>query len=468
MRITLGSQITIEEPTPDILAWCKKTLVIANPEYTKKMRMGFWVGNTPQTLSLYEKDGDKILLPYGCLYDIFWLAPKNTDLILDQGAISRVDFDANIPLYDYQEEAVEKMFEHHVGILQSPAGSGKTQTMLALACRLGVKTLWIAHTRDLVKQSKDRAELYMDKSLTGMITEGKVEIGEAITFATIQTLSNLDLNKYRDVWDCVIVDECHRISGSPTNLTMYAKVLNRLSARFKFGMTATVHRADGTIAATEALIGKVAHQVPISAVAEKIMNVSIFPRATHIPMSRDFLGTDGMVQYTKLISYLTQAERRNFQISQDLIANKDHYCLILSDRLEHLKKLMDWLPSDIREQAVMVDGKMTSKKAKEAREKAIEDMRNGEKHFLFASYALAKEGLDIPRLDRLFMATPQKDSAIVTQAIGRIGRTFEGKSDPVVYDYVDEKILGLLKGYKVRCRTYKKLNCKIMDGETVS
>ena len=57
----------------------------------------------------------------------------------------------------------------------------------------------------------------------------------------------------------------------------------------------------------------------------------------------------------------------------------------------------------------MIDGKMTSKKRKAEREQAIEDMRTGKKRYLFATYSLAKEGLDIPRLDRLYLTTPQKD-----------------------------------------------------------
>ena len=69
----------------------------------------------------------------------------------------------------------------------------------------------------------------------------------------------------------------------------------------------------------------------------------------------------------------------------------------------------------MREQAVMISGKMTSKKGKAEREKAIQDMREGKKKYLFATYSLCKEGLDIPRLDRLFLASVIKDQAVVIQ-----------------------------------------------------
>jgi superfamily II DNA or RNA helicase len=132
--------------------------------------------------------------------------------------------------------------------------------------------------------------------------------------------------------------------------------------------------------------------------------------------------------------------------------------VILSDRLEHLETLMGTLPLRMRPYAVMISGKMTSKKGKAEREQALEDMRTGKKKYLFATYSLAKEGLDIPCLERLFLITPQKDFAVITQSIGRIARVFEGKVDPIVYDFVDD-IGYLVKSYKKRCATYRKNDC---------
>lgn len=459
--MTVANQLRIQEPTAGLLSWCKKNMVIANPDYAKKARMHLWLGNTPQKLYLMQWDGDTLALPYGCLNTV--LSMGECEVINDLPSPKEVDFGCSVPLYDYQETAKEAMLKAYYGILQSPAGSGKTQIGIALAAALGRKTLWLTHTRDLLSQSKNRAEQYMSPSLTGTITEGRVQIGKAITFATVQTMCNLDLGRYRDVWDCIIVDECHRVAGTPTSVTQFSRVLNSLAARHKYGLSATVHRADGMIAATYALLGQIAYQVPDAAVAEKVMTVSVLPRPTHQGLSREFLDTDGTIIYAKLVNFLADRYDRNELIAADLVENRDHYNLILSDRLSHLEYLMKHLPRDLREQAVMVDGKMTSKKAKALREQAIEDMRQGRKRYLFATYSLAKEGLDIPRLDRLYLATPQKDYAVITQSIGRIARTFEGKVEPVVYDYVDEGIQYLVRSYKKRCATYRKCGCKFIE-----
>ncbi len=450
---------------PLIEKWCKENLVLPNPDYAKKARMGFWLGNTPKTLSLYEIDGNDLVLPYGCFNEILRLCPLMAEVRMDFVEHERIDYGCTLPLYDYQQKALNALVECGKGILQSPAGSGKTQIGIATAVALGARTLWLCHTLDLVKQSKSRAEQYMSPSLTGTITEGRVQIGKAITFATVQTMCNLNLSQYRDVWDCIIVDECHRVAGTPTAMTQFSKVLNALAARHKYGLSATVHRADGMIAATYALLGGIAYQVPDAAVRDKIMTVSVLPRATHQGLSREFLDTDGTIIYAKLVNFLADRYPRNNLIVADLVANRDHYNLILSDRLTHLETLMNRLPPDLRKQAAMIDGKMTSKKAKAFREQAIEEMRQGRKRYLFATYSLAKEGLDIPRLDRLYLTTPQKDYAVITQSIGRIARTFEGKGEPIAYDYVDDGIQYLVRSYKKRCTTYRKCGCKFIEQE---
>ena len=459
MHISVSNTLTVTEPTDEMLIWCNKKLSIPNPEYAKKARMNFWLGNTPRVLHLYETRGDELVLPFGVLR----MLPKEvTDNATFESVFAppvAVNYENDVPLYDYQETAVQAMVDAKYGILQSAAGSGKTQMGIALAARLGRRTLWLCHTLDLIKQSKERAERYMSKSLMGTITEGKVNLGKGITFATIQTMCKLDLAQYKDYWDCIITDEVHRVSGSPTAVTQYQKVLNSLSARHKYGLSATVHRSDGMIQATYALVGEVAYKVPDEAVADKIMKVGIAPVNTGLKISREALNTDGTLNYAKLITYLTENSARNKLIADSIERRPS---LILSDRLNHLEELMRLLPADMRKDAVMISGKMTSKTGKAKREQALEDMRSGKKKYLFATYSLAKEGLDVPRLERLYLTTPQKDYAVVTQSIGRIARTFEGKADPIAYDFVDD-IGYLVKSYKKRCTTYRKNGCYFVE-----
>ena len=462
MEIKFSNEITINGSTPEILAWCKQNLVIDNPDYAKKERMGLWVGNTPRTLSLYKRNGEAVILPVGAFRHIRGILDRaNVKVAYTQDLADNkgIDYNAQINLFDYQQEALQAMIKAKYGILQSPAGSGKTQIGIALAVALGKKCLWLTHTQDLLKQSYDRAKQYIDESLLGTITAGKVNIGAGITFATVQTLCKQDLTQYKYEWDVVIVDECHRVAGTPTSMTQFSKVISNLACPHKYGLSATVHRADGMIKCCYMLLGDVKHIVPDEAVKSRCMQVKVERVDTFTKIPFGALDTDGTINYTKLISSLASNNLRNDEILYRIADEPEHYHLILSDRLEQLYNLYNNLPEKLKAQASVIDGKMTSKKGKAEREQAIEDMRAGKKHILFASYKLAKEGLDIPRLDRLHLATPQKDYAVIVQSVGRIARVFEGKGQPICFDYVDNFKMAE-NMYRKRCSHYKKVGAQ--------
>ena len=455
MKVTVSNTITIENPTDEIKRWCNQNLVISNPEYAKKARMHLWLGNTPSKINLFEQRGDTLILPFGTLRQLPLAGGTVVSEFPDHPTI---DYGESVPLYDYQSEAVEQVFSRHYGILHSPTGSGKTQMAIALIKRFGRRALWLTHTHDLLRQSKQRAEQYTDKSLIGTITEGKVNLGKGITFATVQTMCKLDLSQYKDYWDVIVADECQHIAGSPTSVTQFYKVLNSLSARHKIGLSATVHRADGLIAATHALIGEIVYTVPEEAIGDRIMKVGIIPVETGVGISRECLNTDGTLNYQKLIAYLCDNRERNAVILEHILERAHRPCLILSDRLHHLEFLMKALPLTERMNAVMISGKMTSKQGKAEREQAIGDMRTGRKNLLFATYNLCKEGLDIPRLEYLFSTMPVKDETVVIQSVGRIARAAEHKSNPIAYDFVDN-IDFAVRAYRQRLRHYKKAGC---------
>lgn len=430
--------------------WCKNNLSVSNPEYYKKLRMGLWIGNTPQKINFYEVIGNKIRAPYGCIYKLEQFLRNAKDYTIPKHGIS---IDGEISLYDYQEDAVHSV-NKRCGIIKAPAGSGKTQIGIALIKKIGVRALWLTHTKDLLSQSKKRYQFYFGKDGVGTITNGKVNIGNKVTFATVQTMAKLDLPKYKNEFDLIIVDECHNVVGSPTKVQRFYKVLNNLNARYKYGLTATLHRSDGLVEATKSILGDVIVEISEEEVKGKILEVGIKKIDTGLKNDDIYLNFDGTISWNKLISYLCNSENRNKKIINTLIKDSNNSSLILSDRVQHLVDLRNLLPKELKDKSVI----LSSKSKKEDREKAIADMGNGSKKYMFATYSLAKEGLDIPRLERLYMTTPKSDYAVVIQSIGRIARTFKGKNKPIAYDFVDD--IGLLqKKYKDRWRHYKKINC---------
>ena len=82
-------------------------------------------------------------------------------------------------------------------------------------------------------------------------------------------------------------------------------------------------------------------------------------------------------------------------------------------------------------------------------------MRNKEEHYLFATFSLAREGLDIKALNRLFLIAPTKNKITLIQSTGRVERKAENKDTPIVYDLVD-KGKYFEDSFKTRKRFYKQ------------
>lgn len=145
------------------------------------------------------------------------------------------------------------------------------------------------------------------------------------------------------------------------------------------------YRVDGLTRFMYSLLNTIKYTIPEEAISDKIIKASVKPIYTNYEIKRDSLKYDGTLNYTVLPTNLATDDSRNKLIIDLLKQEKDNYCLILSDRLEGLEILHKTVGG------VFINGKMTSKKAKQEREEAIEKMRNKEEHFLFASFSLARE-----------------------------------------------------------------------------
>lgn len=453
MFFTIDNEIKISYPTPEVLKAIKRDLTFANPDYVNRKRMGKWTGNVPREICLYREEGDDyVYVPFGYMYALKGFMQKDNCYSWLQYQ-PRVDYKSTLELRGYQEKAVMNMLRHPYGILQSRPASGKTIMGIAMIARRGRRALWLAHTKDLVDQAYTQAKKYLDKSLLKVSTEGKVKIGTGITFATVQTMANfVGLERYKNYFDIVIVDECHRVCTSATSVGMFYKVVNTLAAPYKYGLSATVHRADGMIGATFAILGNVTYEVPFEDVEHQVMPVSVEAIYTNVGYNDCFLDADGTMVYAKYINYLAENVHRN-NIAAEMLAHETHPTLVLTDRLSQSETLFKAIG---REDARVITGKTK----REVRQAALEDMREGRANILFASYNLAKEGLDIPRLSRLYMLTPHRDSAVIEQAIGRIARMYDGKTDARCYDFVDNTIYAQ-KCFRRRLRIYRKIGCEI-------
>ncbi len=454
MRIIVSNNIRIENPDDKIKDYAEKKLVIQNPDFIRNERLGFSNYRTPRFLVYYEINANELILPFGCLTDLFKM--YSLDKFENRIVLGKhITYKSNIKLFDYQKEVLEKAYLRKNGIIVMPAGSGKTQTALEIIAKLGLKTLWITHTIDLLNQSYDRAKSNFEDIGLGKIANGKINIGTHITFATVQTLKSIDLQEYADTWDCIIVDECHRVCGTPAKAGMFYKVISKLVARFKYGLTATPYRnIKGTERAMFCLLGKTIIELEKDVIGDRIIPATIIKVDTNFnEIPEECQETDGTIKYAQLTTAIAENKNRNNMILKILNRSKDNYTLVLTDRISQMRYLQKQLGY-----GNIIDGKTK----KDIRENKIQELRDGKEKVLFATYGLAKEGLDIPRLDRLILASPHRDKATIIQSIGRIERKFENKENPVCYDLVDD--LQYFQGmYKSRKSYYKKNNNEIIE-----
>ena len=456
MKIRVGADLEITEISKaeykKLDDYLKSNLIIENPEYYKLAKMGKWVGNVSSHITLYSKLQNGFLVPFGALRDIYKMFSK-ADYELDfHNSSKTLNYSSKITPYDYQEEAIQKVLKMKNGILIAPCGAGKTEMALEIVARIGKPALWITHTQDLLQQSMERAEKCFGTSKTnfGTITKGKINIGSHITFSTVQTLCKIDLKKIKNQFDVVIVDECHRVGGSPTNVMMFYKCLSNLSARYKIGVTATPKK-NGLEKSMYCLFGELIHEIPKEVVEAKLCQVDVVSVFTsYRPDIKAITNTDGTINHAKCLQAMCEDEKRNNDIIE-LINKKDlKSCIVLSERVNHLHTLQENLMN--KSTAVL-----TSQTKSNDRKQIIEDFKNGKIDVLFSTYQLMAEGFDCPALKYLVLATPSKNERIVTQSCGRVARKSEGKTVGIIFDFVDNYFL-YQNMYKQRQRIYKKNN----------
>lgn len=467
MEFVVGKKILIKNPDEKIKQYCKNQLILKNPDYYKKKRMGKWVGNTPAEIVLYEKYGNDLLLPFGCFSDLWKLHSVKEDFKSDIKPFSKMEYGSKIELYSYQKKAVNQILKKKNGVVVMPCGSGKTQTALQAIAMIGGRSLWLTHTKDLLNQSLDRARsvFNLSKNMYGKITDGKVDLGSHITFATVQTMSNLDLSEMKRLFDVVVVDECHKAVGSPTKMMQFYKVLSNLSARYKIGLTATPYRSDGLEKCMFALLGNKICEISQEDVQHTTCPVEIWRKDTGFqPDMRTVLSGDGTLNYTSLIDNLISDESRFEKVLNIVnVFGKAERTLVLANRVKYLERLQkEFIKNGGK--GICLSGLSNSKSGLEARKHCLNRLNNREVDCIFATYQLAKEGLDIPQLRHVIFATPEKDKTTVTQAAGRVGRKAEGKDKGMVIDLVDD--FGMYLGWwKERKRIYRSSGYEVMNDE---
>jgi superfamily II DNA or RNA helicase len=338
------------------------------------------------------------------------LIPSNYDIV-DKRVNIPVDFpEFRFELRPSQKEVYDKIEDN--AIINAWVSWGKTFTGLAIAGKLGQKTLVVTHTVALRNQwAKEVKKVYGFEP--GIIGSGRFELDAPIVIGNTQTLYR-NLDKIRKEFGTIILDEMHHVS-SPT----FSKVLDTNHCRYKIGLSGTIERKDGKHVVFRDYFGNTLFQPP----KENYMTPTVHTVHSEIRFM-DGAKTPWANRVTKLSN--DEEYRHTVSMLAAAYAARGHKVLVVSDRVSFLKACSE-LTGD---RAVCVTGDVSH----EEREALVEEVLSGNKNVLYGTQSIFSEGISVDSLSCLILGTPVNNEPLLTQLVGRVIRLREGKIDPVVVD----------------------------------
>lgn len=337
-------------------------------------------------------------------------------------------------------ECLKSIKEKGGGIISLYCGFGKTLIAIHLACQLGLKTLVVVHKTFLQNQWYERIQQFTDAKI-GIIRQNKVDTeGKDIVIAMLQSISMRDYDS--DVfkgYGLVILDEAHH-----TPSRVFSKAFSKINCQYTIGLSATPERKDGLTKVIKWHVGDIIYELARKGdnrVIVKVFNYESNDQLSGEKKRWNPISRRVSPDTVKMISNMQKMDKRTLFIVNMLDSLKDQderKILVLSGRIEHLKQMKKGIDKLIENE--VTSGKIEPDEFKTAyyiggmKEYELKDSEEAD--IIFATYAMAEEGLDIDSLNTLILATPKKD---IIQSIGRIMRKpiKEGDNFPMIIDIVD-------------------------------
>ena len=361
-------------------------------------------------------------------------------------------------------------------MLVLPCGFGKTVCGLWVVHQLARRTLVLVHTGALADQWGERVKSFLPGARVGRIQQDVVNVeGCDVVVGMIQSLVRREYDReLLSSFGTVVVDEAHHIAAP-----WFAGALRKLGARYVLGLSATPDRKDGLGHILPWLLGPIAFRAHRP---DDTVNVRMVEYVD--PLNQNELrDRRGKPRYSEMLTRLALNDVRTRMVMKLIMEYVDmggRRLIVLSERRDQLLDLERLLLS--QEGCVCV----TAPRPHKRRRKKNNDtplsppptlpentrftvgrvMGGTPAHLrdvgfdatvLLSTYPYAAEGIDIPRLDTLVMASPGIN---VEQTVGRILRKHPEKQTPVVVDIKDPFSLFEGMGWK-RYKYYTSQNYSV-------
>ena len=453
----------------------RRIAAYSNPQFFQTLKLGFSTKDTPRIVYNGYDEGDYIVIPRGCYDELISqlsVAGVRYDVVDKRQKGRKIDIHFNGDLYSEQQIAAEKMLYNDIGVLAAATAFGKTVLGAYLIAEKKVNALVLVHNVEIMNNwikdlssfltineelptyTTPKGRVKKRSSLIGTFSSQKDSTTGIIDIAMITSLGREDnINELVRNYGMVIVDECHHAAA-----VTHENVLRAVTARYVYGMSATINRGDKQDKKMFMQLGPIRHRYTAKERAQKQgIGHYIYPRFTRLVdlnQSEDKNPSD----YYRLIM---QSELRNMQIVSDAIdcVRRGRTPVIMTKYKEHAQKLYDMLQGSADHVFLLQGGK--SLKERTAIREQMAAVRADESIILVAIGQYVGEGFNYPRLDTMLLAMPISFEGNVEQHAGRLNRDYEGKTDAIIFDYIDQHVPTLKRMYYKRLRAYKKIGYEI-------
>ncbi len=381
---------------------------------------------------------------------LFQLYRKKIRIAVDNLVQSRII--KNIKFCGYDEcvcisvDDNDKMY-----VIEHCIPTHNTEIAIGIVKALGLRTLYLVNTKDLLHQTRDRfnKRVRMD---VGIIGDGEFLPGHDVNIATVQSLdswmkakkTSVDFKKFVNSHQCIILDECHHASAT----TFYRVVMYCHNAYYRLGLSGTpLDRADLQNMKLIACIGDRIYSLPTKDLQESgdLCDIEI-----RIIENKESFGSGRWQTIYK--HGIVESEQRNKAILQvaKYHLNQGDNVLILVREIKHGKFIENKL-KEIDIPVIFLQGITKSKYRKEVMQRFNEAGR-----FILVATTIFDEGVDLPEINVLIQAPGGKSDVKTIQRTGRGLRKKEDGGKLIVYDFADHSQYLLEHSIK-RIETYQKV-----------
>ena len=335
-----------------------------------------------------------------------------------------------IELREYQQEAIDNLKAMRengetIALLYHATGVGKTVTAATDAKMVGGRTLFLVNTLKLADQAETTFRDIWPEADRGMYTGLAKNSNAQVLFSTVQTMSRNLLEFRPDTFDYIIVDECHHAAAKT-----YQKIFSYFNPKFVLGLSATPERSDGEDMLE--LFQNIAHKMDLETAVKRgiLAPVRCIRVKTDIDLSE--VRINGIKYNSQdLESKLFIPERNQLIVDTYVTYVSGRKTVIFCASVKHAEEISALLKCR-GVNAASVSGRDRVKE----RDRILNEYEHGDIDVLCAC-DLLNEGWDSPRTEALFMARPTMSKTIYMQQLGRGTRKCEGKTDLLVFDFVD-------------------------------